>query len=129
MTDDRTKEEQEFYQELGKQELVRRIMRLDNYIGNVKAAIETGGLEKRLEEAIRERDSFAIKYERLNMTDTLKEGQLFTLSGAGWRLILEMEPRPERNEKELETAITVLLKEVQEYFEALLTGQFKSVCL
>ena len=45
--------------------------------------------------------------------EAARSGQPFTLSGAGWRLILEMEPRPERNE-------TVLLKEVMEYLQAIL---------
>ena len=48
-----------------------------------------------------------------NILEAAGNGLPFTLSGAGWRLILEMEPRPERNE-------TVLLKEVMEYLQAIL---------
>ena len=109
MTEDRTKEEPE------------NTIRLERYIETLKTAREAGGLEK-LKEAIKSLDSYLAEYERLTCkeqegheekAETAGSGQPFTLSGAGWRLILEMEPRPERNE-------TVLLKEVMEYLQAIL---------
>ncbi len=108
MTEDRTKEEPE------------NTIRLERYIETLKTAREAGGLEK-LKEAIKSLDSYLAEYERLTKeqdgreetAETARSGQPFTLSGAGWRLTLELEPRPERNE-------TVLLKEVMEYLQAIL---------
>jgi len=120
-----TQEEREFILQYGDAE-EQRLANNCHYLNEKveaarKAAVELESLEKELEAAIREHDSYSAEYERLTKeqdgreetAETAGSGQPFTLSGAGWRLILEMEPRPERNE-------TVLLKEVMEYLQAIL---------
>lgn len=120
-----TQEEREFILQYGDAE-EQRLANNCHYLNEKveaarKAAVELESLEKELEAAIREHDSYSAEYERLTKeqdgreetAETARSGQPFTLSGAGWRLTLEMEPRPERNE-------TVLLKEVMEYLQAIL---------
>lgn len=120
-----TQEEREFILQYGDAE-EQRLANNCHYLNEKveaarKAAVELESLEKELEAAIREHDSYSAEYERLTKeqdgreetAETARSGQPVTLSGAGWRLTLELEPRPERNE-------TVLLKEVMEYLQAIL---------